>query len=55
MLIEIKFERKMDDNGVFSPTIVFKEPVTFNEGDELVIVCADGVPVFVAIRQKNSS
>ena len=52
MLEEIKFEYK-EDNEPVSPTIVFKESVTLNSGDELVIVCADGIPIFVGIRRKK--
>jgi len=51
---EIKFEYKVrDSDEFFSPTIVFKESVTLNTGDELVIVCANGLPIYVAIRRKK--
>jgi len=63
MLEEIKFKCKTaellensmqgDDSKLIGPTIVFKESVILNDGDELVIVCAEGMPVFVAIRRKK--
>jgi len=53
MLEEIKFEYKDDDDESFSYTIMFKESVTLNDGDELFIAYTDCIPVFVAIRRKK--
>ena len=53
MLEEIDFEWKVEDDKSFKYTVMFKEPVTLNTGDILVMICADGMPISVTIRRKK--
>jgi len=55
MIEEIEIDIKTNEDNPFTQSILFKEPVTLNSGDTIIINFIDWRINYVVIKRKNSS